>query len=216
MSTKTFIVTETNISSVPHDWLYARYQRIERMLVHSENPKLHKELELIQNHLQANEPLEAVEQLELDIPVAVREQYAPIVEYRLGEYYEMLQQRKKLELLIQTVRPNEPKVTASYGGIGGFGGGMKSSSTEQAVMAMFSRVEQYQAEIRELDANIYPIQKAIRSLRYEQQILVEKKYLQPEVPLDEVLMNELRWYRKKYYQIKKVALIRLAHALRII
>ncbi|MEC0167398.1 hypothetical protein [Paenibacillus graminis] len=217
MSSKSFIVTETNISSVPHDWLFARYQRIERMLVHSDNPKLQKELELIRNHLQDDESTETVEQLELDIPLAVREQYAPIVEYRLREYYELMQQKKSLEFLIQTIRPSEPKVTASYDSVGGSGsGGLTQSSTERAVMAMFHKIDRYQAEIKEVEEKMYPMQRAIRSLRNEQRMLIERKYLLREEPLDEQLMMELRWYRKKFYHVKKVALISLAQSLRIV
>ncbi|MNW46117.1 hypothetical protein D3C74_233970 [compost metagenome] len=48
----------------------------------------------------------AVEQLEMDIPVAIQKQYVPIVEYRLQEFYRMTQRKQWIECEWKNRKPN--------------------------------------------------------------------------------------------------------------
>ncbi|WNS43864.1 hypothetical protein [Paenibacillus sp. MMS20-IR301] len=94
--------------------------------------------------------------------------------------------------------------------------GIPHSSTEQAVMSMYDKAERLQDEIWEVEDQLYPMEKALRSLDPDQLMLIEVKYFCREEELDDYLMNEFNWYRAKYYQVKKTALILLAQSLRII
>ncbi|ETT54797.1 hypothetical protein C162_03824 [Paenibacillus sp. FSL R7-269] len=218
---KNFQVTELNISLVPVDWLFARYQKLKKSVKITAGGQ--KELMVIREYLEKTGRTsvsscdEEVEQTEMDIPVAIRQQYVSIVEYRLKQYYQANKRKQWLHAELQTVRPKEPKVTAGMELTGVSGrSGIPHSSTEQAVMSMFDKAERLQDEIWEVEDQLYPMEKALRCLDPDQLKLVEAKYFCREEELDEYLMNSFNWYRAKYYQVKKTALILLAQSLRII
>lgn len=145
-----------------------------------------------------------VEKIEMNIPVAIRQQYVSIVEYRLRQYYQANKRKHWLNVELQKVKPKEPKVTAemeltAVSGRSGF----PHSSTEHAVMSMFDRAERLQDEIWEVEDQLYPMEKAMRCLDPDQLMLIEAKYFCREEALDEYLMNNFNWYRAKYYLVKK-------------
>ncbi|ULO07161.1 hypothetical protein H1230_30200 [Paenibacillus sp. 19GGS1-52] len=221
---KNFQVTELNISSVPVDWLYARYQRLQKGSKNKPSPALLQELEIIKRYLDksgkstCNEfQSPEVEQIELNIPIAIRQQYVSIVEYRLKEYYQLTKRKKWLEIEVRQLRPHEPKVTAAYDPTGvSARSGFAKSSTEQAVMNMFEKADKLEDELWEVEGQMYPVERALRSLNYEQLMLIESKYFCREEALDDYLMIKFNWYRAKYYSVKKTALILLAQSLRIV
>lgn len=218
---KNFQVTELNISLVPVDWLFARYQKLKKSL--KITAAVQQELTIIKEHLEKTRKSsvsacdEEVEQMEMNIPVAIRQQYVSIVEYRLKQYYQANKRINWLKSELMQMKPKEPKVTAGMEltGISGRSG-IPHSSTEQAVMSMYDKAERLQDEIWEVEDQLYPIEKALRSLDPDQLMLIEAKYFCREEELDEYLMNKFNWYRAKYYQVKKTALILLAQSLRII
>ncbi|GGF72180.1 hypothetical protein GCM10010912_16620 [Paenibacillus albidus] len=220
---KNFQVTELNISSVPVDWLFARYQKLKKSVKTNSSTALHRELMIIKEHLEKTGKSsgshcdEEVEQIEMNIPVAIRQQYVSIVEYRLKQYYQANKRIKWLNIELQQIKPKEPKVTAGMELTGVSGrSGLPHSSTEHAVLSMYDKAERLQDEIWEVEDQLYPMEKALRSLDPDQLKLIESKYFYREEALDEYLMNEFNWYRAKYYQVKKTALILLAQSLRII
>ncbi|WNS43863.1 hypothetical protein [Paenibacillus sp. MMS20-IR301] len=89
---KNFQVTELNISLVPVDWLFARYQKLKKSVKITATVK--QELKIIKEYLKktgkssARAYDEELEQIEMNIPVAIRQQYVSIVEYRLKQYYQ--------------------------------------------------------------------------------------------------------------------------------
>lgn len=220
---KNFQVTELNISLVPVDWLFARYQKLKKSVKTTTSPAVQQELIIIKEHLEKTGKSsvsscdEEVEQIEMNIPVAIRQQYVSIVEYRLKQYYQANKRKHWLDVELQKVKPKEPKVTAGMELTGVSGrSGLPHSSTEHAVMSMFDRAERLQDEIWEVEDQLYPMEKAMRCLDPDQLMLIEAKYFCREEALDEYLMNNFNWYRAKYYQVKKTALILLAQSLRII
>ncbi|WP_379143554.1 hypothetical protein [Paenibacillus sp. sgz500992] len=220
---KNFQVTELNISLVPVDWLFARYQKLKKSVKTTSSHAVQQELMIIKEHLEKTGKSsvsscdEEVEQIEMNIPVAIRQQYVSIVEYRLKQYYQANKRKHWLDVELQKVKPKEPKVTAGMELTGVSGrSGLPHSSTEHAVMSMFDRAERLQDEIWEVEDQLYPMEKALRSLDPDQLRLIEAKYFCREEALDEYLMNNFNWYRAKYYQVKKTALILLAQSLRII
>lgn len=218
---KNFQVTELNIALVPVDWLFARYQKLKKSVKITAAVK--QELMIIKEHLENTGKSsvracdEEVEQIEMDIPVAIRQQYVSIVEYRLKQHYQANKRVNWLKSELMQIKPKEPKVTAGMEltGISGRSG-IPHSSTEQAVMSMYDKAERLQDEIWEVEDQLYPMEKALRSLDPDQLMLIEAKYFCREEELDEYLMNKFNWYRAKYYQVKKTALILLAQSLRII
>ncbi|MEK3698173.1 hypothetical protein NYE33_14520 [Paenibacillus sp. FSL R10-2199] len=216
-------VTELNISMVPVDWLFTRYQKLEKSRKSTSSPAVQHELMIIKEHLKKTDKSsvhhreDEVEQIEMNIPVAIRQQYVSIVEYRLKQYYQSNKRKHWLNAELQKVKPQEPKFTAEMelSGVSGHSG-LPHSSTEHAVMNMFDRIERIQDEIWEVEDQLYPMEKALRSLDPDQLMLIEAKYFCREEELDEYLMNKFNWYRAKYYQVKKTALILLAQSLRII
>lgn len=218
---KKFQVTELNISLVPVDWLFARYQKLKKSV--KITAAVEQELTIIKNHLEktgktsASTCTEEVEQIEMDIPVAIRQQYVSIVEYRLKQYYQDNKRINWLRSELMQIKPKEPKVTAGMEVTGiSARSGIPHSSTEQAVMSMYDKAERLQDEIWEVEDQLYPMEKALRSLDPDQLMLVEAKYFCRVEELDESLMNKFNWYRAKYYSVKKTALILLAQSLRII
>ncbi|RRJ63251.1 hypothetical protein EHV15_10215 [Paenibacillus oralis] len=71
-------------------------------------------------------------------------------------------------------------------------------------------------ELQDLEERMYPMQKALLELDFEQLSLVEAKYFCREEPIDDALINSFGWGRQKYYTVKKTALITLATTLRVI
>lgn len=223
---KNILVTQTNISSVPIDWLCARYQRLKRRRKNG-NPQEIKEMELIEKYLENIGKAEliglytTVEQLEMDIPVAMRQQYAPIVEHRLREHYRHGQRKAWIEGMIPQATANlraEPtKLTATYGNLAGVtGGGGIHNPIEASFMRAVEKIERLEQELRDLDERMHPMQKALLELDFEQQSLVEAKYFCREEPIDDALINSFGWGRQKYYTVKKTALITLATSLKVI
>ncbi|GIP61148.1 ArpU family phage packaging/lysis transcriptional regulator [Paenibacillus woosongensis] len=220
-------VTQTNVTQIPTDWLCVRYQKIQKMMKTSDNPKIVEEARIIEQYLYTEDKLELigkysdeedVEQLELDIPVALREQYQPIVEHRLKEYYQRRKRKYWLEAEIDKKREAElPKVTATYGNTTGvLVHGTPYSSTESAVIRTIEKVERMEEELSEIEKMMYPIERSLAQLDPEQLIIVEKKYFVREEPIDHALYTELGMGRQRFYMLKKTALIRLAESLRII
>ncbi|MOA42676.1 hypothetical protein D3C78_1647460 [compost metagenome] len=63
---------------------------------------------------------------------------------------------------------------------------------------------------------MYPLQKALQQLSYEQLQLVQAMYFVREKPKNDNLIETFGWGRQKFFDIKKTALIVLAESLRIV
>lgn len=223
---KNILVTQTNISSVPIDWLCARYQRLKRRRKFDNQQDLN-EMELIENYLQEIGKAELIgfftsyEQMEMDIPVAMRQQYAPIVEHRLKEHYRHCQRKVWIEAAIPKANANlraEPtKLTATYGNLAGVtGGGGIHNPIEASFIRAVEKIERLEQELVEIEERMEPMQKALLELDFEQLSLIEAKYFCREEPIDDTLINSFGWGRQKYYTVKKTALITLATTLKVI
>lgn len=225
---RNIMITEKNIKQVPVDWLCVRYSKIQKQVKTNDSIELIREIKLIEGYLTKigksnliqKHSLTEVQQLELDIPIAIAEQYEPIVEYRLKEYHRKVERKKIIEeelpyVKAQQVHPS--KMTASYGNLSGVAvGGITSSSTEAAVMRYFNRIERLEEELVDINETIYPMERALAQLSYDQLRLITAKYFTKENPINESLMQELCWGKQKFYDVKKTALIVIAESLRIV
>lgn len=214
-------VTRTNIKFVSIDWLCVRYNKLRKK---SLTPDVEREMLLIEEHLKLEGKAElvgifdSIEQLEMDIPVVMKDQYVPIVEELLKEHRHLKKRKEWLENSIPLlVQPEIPSMTAGYGNITGVtGGGQFGSSIEQSVIRSVERTERKEAELREIESKMHPMEKALQELYPDQLQVIEAKYFPREEPKDEYLINKFTWSRTRYYEVKKAALIRLACSLKII
>lgn len=216
---RNFIVTDRNIGAVPKPALIARCNRIKRTLNKSasnEKPELRTELTLIVEYL-GEEVTTLSDQLELDIPQNVREQYVPLIETRLGEHRVLRKRLARLKSQLPTsYNPVESKVTASYGNLSGVNSGGVHSSTEAAVLHPFEQEERILKEIKQIEEAIYPMERILEWLNEDQQELINERYLMDSNEKDYLVKERLGWSRTKYYDVKGAALIQIASSLRII
>lgn len=125
-------ITKTNISSLPLDWIYIRYQRLQKSCLKSEGETHSDELDLIREYFDLNgyaaifgiTNKSDADQMELEIPTASRSQYVPIIENRLREHYRLTQRKHNLEQQLTDILGafyvlDLPKMTATYGNISG-------------------------------------------------------------------------------------------------
>jgi hypothetical protein len=226
---RNILVTEKNVSQIPVEWLCVRHSKLKKKLKFIDtdnltNPELIKEIKLIEEYLAETGKsnlvegiaLTEVQQLELDIPVALQEQYVPIVEYRLREYYSFLQRKKRITSELSYLKVQVGMTTPQYGNLSGVAVGGNYSSTEAAVIKHFDRIERYKNELEEIEEAIYPMQRALQQLTGDQLKLVEAKYFVKEKPKNDNLIQELSWGRQKFFDLKKAALILIAESLRIV
>ncbi|MGG4108809.1 hypothetical protein AAXB25_33445 [Paenibacillus lautus] len=219
-------LTELNVYSVPLDWVYLRYGKLKRLIKITKDPEMIKESEIIEKFLEEkgnNKVLEAystVEQIEMDIPKVLRNQYVPIVEERLEEHYIRLRRSLWLKSEIKSRSENlmveMPKITASFSDSGSSGGGLPSSSTEKAVLMAYDRIDKLKSELHEIEESMYTVDKVLQELKQDQLNLVKALYFTRERRPDNVIMKELFWGRQKYYNIKKATLMKLAYKFSII
>lgn len=217
-------VTTTNIKFVSIDWLCVRYNKLRKQSLTSD---VEREMLLIEEHLKSQGKAELVgvfdsaEQLEMDIPVVMKEQYVPIVEELLKEHSHLQNRKNWLENCIPVAKvksqPDIPNMVAGYGNVTGVtGGGEFRSSVEQSVIRSMERVERMEAELHEIESKMHPMEKALQELYPDQLQVIESKYFPREEPKDEYLISKFTWSRTRYYEVKKAALIRLACSLKII
>ncbi|MEK4191458.1 hypothetical protein [Paenibacillus sp. FSL L8-0494] len=223
-------ITKTNISSLPLDWIYIRYQRLQKSCLKSEGETHSDELDLIREYFDLNgyaaifgiTNKSDADQMEMEIPTASRSQYVPIIENRLREHYRLTQRKHNLEQQLTDILGafyvlDLPKMTATYGNISGVQtrGGV-SSPIEDAVMRPFSRAEKIKEELMNVEDRLYDMAHALSELTEPQLSLVSAKYLVRREPKDDQLMSVLGFGRQKYYEIKKTSLIRIAQELSVI
>lgn len=221
-------VTELNIYSIPLDWIFVRYTKLKKWVRKQNNSDFIREIEIIEKYFRDNgkgqivdslTPSE-IDQLETSIPAALRNQFVPIVENRLVEYYQMMRRCEWLRSEIQrreqaTIQYN-PKITSTLTetGIGGKGG--FHSSTETAVLRPIEALDNLKAELYELKEHMYPMEKALRELTEEQLHFVQVRYFVREVPSNEQTMQTLIWSRGKYYEVKWRVMFKIADQLKVI
>ncbi|SGI69744.1 phage transcriptional regulator, ArpU family [Mycobacterium tuberculosis] len=93
---------------------------------------------------------------------------------------------------------------------------MPRSSTEVAVLQPYNRLDRIVKELYDLDESMYTMNYVLQELDQEQYKLVEAMFFQREKKADNVIMGDLLWSRKKFYEIKKATFIRIATKLKII
>lgn len=228
---KSIQVTKTNVSSIPVEWLYPRYLKLHKQMRTNGRPSIIREAEVIENHLKQlgkgdliagyEDTSSTADQLEFAIPYTIRQQYQPIIEYRLKEYYTLLERKKMIECELPHVKNmrniGATKVTASYGNLAGSsGGGLVESPIEKLFIRNDERVERMEQELSEIEEQLYPMHQALMKLTSEQLELIKKKFLVREEPIDYDLIIEGSWGRQKFYEIKTTALIRIAQVLKVI
>ncbi|MBA9086528.1 hypothetical protein FHR92_003006 [Fontibacillus solani] len=221
---RNLLVTEKNVRQVPIEWLCVRYSKIRKQLKVQTTPELVREIKIIVDYLDEINKSNLIEkhhfteteQLEMDIPIALQKQYVPIVEYRLQEFYRMMQRKQWIECEIENSQTQSGRITASYGNISGVAVGGIGSRTEDAVVRHYERIERFQQELSQIEEAMYPLQKALQQLSYEQLQLVQAMYFVREKPKNDILIETFGWGRQKFFDIKKTALIVLAESLRIV
>jgi ArpU family phage transcriptional regulator len=216
-------VTEQNISSIPLSWITVRYGQLKKQLRTTiYTPELMEESKLIASFLtESGNELDNIyaeaEQLELSIPQTKKEEYVPLVEELLEQYYLSSRRIKVLErdlehLLVQYAMP---AMTASYSGMSS-GNGEVSNPIESEYIRKENRAALKKNEIDELKSEIEAMDRALSRLSGEQLELIQKRYLVRDRPYDYSLIGELKYNRQKYYQLKHNALCKMATSLKII
>lgn len=233
-------ITKQNIYAVPKDWIIIRHQVLQKNIrsgkVGENLEEVMQESEIIKEYLGSHHKkmnihdlpesnpsvnhLSEADQLEMDIPVLLKNQYVPIVEDRLNDHYVHMLRKESLERQIEVARASVaamPKITANYDSTGGgFGGGLPQSPTEMAVMRPIERLERLRKDLYELEESMYTMNYVLQELKPEQFELVKAMFFTRHRLQDNVLMGELHWGRKKFYSIKKATFIRIAYKLKII
>jgi hypothetical protein len=235
---KNIKVTKRNIQHVPLEWIKYRYSKISKLLEqHSKEDDcslkdkafLLEELKIIENYLksiQKEDLIEKgykknkVEQLELDIPVILREEYLPLVQHHMLEYYRQLKRKEIIKEQIEYLRKSSAapsKITASYTPQIGSTALSIKSSVETVVMEHEAKIERLLNELKDIDFFIQPISDALIRMTSDQMQVIEAKYSNGKRPeKDIVVISQLGWGKQKFYSIKPVTLIKIATELKII
>lgn len=214
-------VTSTNVQHVPVNLLLGRYKVLNRKIQRKRaTTEMVKEFELIRLHLAKSGQEELiVEQVELDIPHPVREQYVAIVEEKLRDY--RLDVKRKQELSEKLKRQG---VQIFFSGTKfGSDAAVRSSnhkyasSTERAVIDADEQLNKIREELDSLEHRMYLVERALNSLKPEQKKLIYQKYLDSQYePKDEFLIQHFEIGRQKFYEIKGAAIVKIASSLQIL
>ncbi|WP_138753521.1 hypothetical protein [Paenibacillus sinopodophylli] len=214
-------VTEQNISSIPVSWLTVRYGQLKKQLRTTLTPELVQESTLIATYMAVHgkgldEYYETMEQMELGIHQTKKQEYVPLVEELLEQYFLNVKRKRRLELDIETMHKQYaiPAVTASYSGMSGGGG--SNSPIESEYIRKEQRITVKQLEILELEVEIENMDRALARLSQEQNDLIQKRYLVRDQPFDYKVIDEMHYNRQKYYQLKHSALSKIATVLNLI
>ncbi|OME79590.1 hypothetical protein BK120_21685 [Paenibacillus sp. FSL A5-0031] len=214
-------VTEQNIASIPLSWLTVRYGQLKKQLRTTITPELVQESSLIATYMAESgngfdDFYAGAEQVELNIPQTKKEEYVPLVEELLEQYFLNTKRKRKLELDLETIQSQLalPAMTASYSGMSGSGG--PASPIEAEYIRKEQRMTNKAQEIADLDIEIDEMDRALSRLSSEQSDLIKKRYLVREKPYDYELLEHMLYNRQKYFQLKHNALCKIASSLKII
>lgn len=208
---RNFTVTASNVGEVPLDWLLTRYYRLKRKIDVSK--EMEKEVKIIKEYFQARN----LQLPEEDNAHEIRKKFAPIVEYRLREYPQLLSRKAWVKESIEFITKN----VNGYGNghrfdQPGAGTGNVVSKVEREILAREDTLKRLNSELLELDERIYPIVKAMSELNSEEHELVRLKYLSGSEKSDLLVMETMLLNRQKYYLMKKSVLTKIAESLEII
>lgn len=216
-------ITHNNVQAVSIEWLCVRYRKLQKQIKKEERPEWLHESSIIEDYfyktgrseLLMKSKASSVEQMAI-MPVPTREEYVAIIEDLLREYYRKQLRMAELRIEIPHARNrlDIPSMTASYSGDPRSGG--VSSTIEAIFIRAENRYERMVEELKDLSERIAPMDRALKELDYEQLEVITKKYFVRRNPLDEELIQKLQMGRQKFYELKKTAIIRIAHSLRMI